>query len=245
MRLHAGTSGFGYKEWKGSFYPEKLPAKEMLGYYAERLPAVEINNTFYRMPSAETLAGWASQVPETFRFSVKASRRITHMKRLKNCAEETEYLLTTCAALGDRLGVVLFQTPPNLKKDVDRLRLFLETLPAGTRATFEFRHDTWADDDVFALLRAGNFAYCVADAGEDEPAAGGPRIVSTADWGYLRLRRPSYTDGDLRRWLDEIGSQEWGEAFVFFKHEDEAAGPRMSADFLRMAPGASADDQPS
>jgi uncharacterized protein YecE (DUF72 family) len=157
MTLYVGTSGYSYKEWKGSFYPEKIPAKEMLPYYASRLPAVEINNTFYRLPQPSVLENWREQVPASFRFSVKASQRITHFKRLKDVAEETGYLLDTAAALADRLGPILFQLPPNMKKDLPRLQIFLDCLPAGTRATFEFRHPTWLDDDVLEVLSEKNY----------------------------------------------------------------------------------------
>jgi uncharacterized protein YecE (DUF72 family) len=227
--LHVGTSGYSYKEWKGSFYPEDLSPKKMLSFYGECLNGVEINNTFYRMPKVSVLETWASQVPEGFRFSIKASRRITHFARLKAEAREpTEFLLTSLETLGDRLGVILFQCPPNLKKDTDRFAGFLEMLPEGTPAAFEFRHDTWKDDDVFELLRARGMPLVCADTDEsndDEP------IVSTGSWGYLRLRRPGYDDTDLERWAGHLSDTGWRRAFVFFKHEDEGAGPRMAARF--------------
>ena len=181
MTLYVGTSGYSYKEWKGTFYPEKIPAKEMLSYYAARLPAVEINNTFYRLPQKSVLENWKEQVPASFRFSVKASQRITHFKRLKDVAEETGYLLDTAAALADRLGPILFQLPPNMKKDLPRLQDFLGCLPAGTRAAFEFRHPTWFDDDVLEVLSGKNHALCISDT-DDLPAT---HIDKTADWGYL------------------------------------------------------------
>jgi uncharacterized protein YecE (DUF72 family) len=229
MRLHVGTSGYSYKEWKGSFYPEKLPSKEMLAYYGGRLGAVEINNTFYRLPKASVLESWAEQVPNDFRFSIKASRRITHFTRLKPEAREpTEYLLSTLETLGRRLGAVLFQLPPNLKKDAERLAGFLEMLPEGTPGAFEFRHPSWSDDEVRELLRARGMTLVSADtddADEDEP------IVRTSGWGYLRLRRAEYADEDLERWVDRVRSQDWTHALVFFKHEDEGAGPRMAERF--------------
>ncbi len=233
MELHVGTSGYSYKEWKGSFYPEDLKNADMLTYYGERLGAVEINNTFYRMPKASVLESWAEQVPEAFRFSIKASRKITHFKRLKpEAAEETAYLLETVRVLGRRLGVLLFQLPPNLPKDLERLVAFLDTLPTGAPAAFEFRHDSWKDDEVYDALRAKGAAWVCADTedGEDDEP-----IVSTADWGYLRLRRPTYDDGDLMRWAETIASQGWERAFVFFKHEDEGAGPKMAARFTELA----------
>ncbi|MDH3197638.1 MAG: DUF72 domain-containing protein [Candidatus Krumholzibacteria bacterium] len=231
MKLYAGTSGYSYKEWKGHFYPEKIPNDQMLAFYATKLPSVEINNTFYRMPRASMLATWAERVPADFRFVLKASQRITHFKRLNNAEEETRYLLETVETLEAKLGVLLFQLPPNMKKDLERLDAFLETLPEGTRAAFEFRHATWFDDDVYDALRRRDLPLCLADA---DDALEVP-LVSTADWGYLRLRRPGYTDQDMRRWIDWIGQQGWKEAYVFFKHEDEAAGPKMAVRFLELA----------
>ena len=233
MELHVGTSGYSYKEWKGAFYPEDLPDKEMLAYYGTRLSSVEINNTFYRLPKPSVLQSWAAQVPEGFRFSVKASRRITHFARLKEEAREpTEYLLSTVASLGARLGVLLFQLPPNLPKDVTRLAAFLDVLPEGTPAAFEFRHASWQDSEVHELLRARDMALVCADT--DESEADEP-LVATAGWGYLRLRRAAYEDADLERWADHLRAQPWTRAFVFFKHEDEAAGPAMAERFERLA----------
>lgn len=231
MTLYVGTSGYSYKEWKGTFYPEKIPAKEMLSYYAARLPAVEINNTFYRLPQKSVLENWKEQVPAGFRFSVKASQRITHFKRLKDVAEETGYLLDTAAALADRLGPVLFQLPPNMKKDLPRLQAFLDCLPGGTRAAFEFRHPTWFDDDVLEVLSGRNHALCISDT-DDLPAT---HIDKTSDWGYLRLRRVNYSDENLAEWLKRVRDQNWNDAFVFFKHEDEGTGPRLAGEFLTLA----------
>src|SRR5215831_141839 len=230
MNLHVGTSGYSYKEWKGNFYPEDLPAKEMLSYYSRRLPAVEINNTFYRLPQASMVENWKEQVPPEFRFSIKATQRITHIKRLNNCADETEYLLRTAALLGERLGVVLFQLPPNSKKDTERLRNFLELLPSDKRAAFEFRHESWFADEVMDLLRAKNCALVVSDT-DDQPLE---QIISTASWGYLRLRRINYEDKDLAGWMQRVQEQEWNDAFVFFKHEDEGVGPKLAAKFLEL-----------
>ena len=231
LKLQVGTSGFSYKEWKGSFYPEDLPAKEMLQYYASRLPAVEINNTFYRLPQKSMLEKWKEQVPAHFRFSLKASQRITHFKRLKDVEDETKYLLETAAALEDRLGVVLFQLPPNMKKDLPRLEAFLECLPATTRAAFEFRHQTWLEDDVLQLLAARNHALCISDT-DDLPVT---HIDRTADWGYLRLRRVEYSEASLKEWLERVRAQNWSDAFVFFKHEDEGTGPKLAGQFLELA----------
>ena len=231
MTLYVGTSGYSYKEWKGSFYPEKLPAKEMLPFYATRLPAVEINNTFYRLPQRSMLENWKDQVPAGFKFSLKASQRITHFKRLNEVEEETGSLLDAAAALEDRLGPVLFQLPPNMKKDLPRLESFLPCLPSGIQATFEFRHPTWFDDNVLELLSRNNFALCISDT-DDLPVS---HIDKTADWGYLRLRRVNYSDENLAEWFKRVGDQNWSNAFVFFKHEDEGTGPRLAGQFLRLA----------
>ncbi len=234
MDLHVGTSGYSYKEWKGPFYPEKLPAREMLAYYAARLDSVEVNNTFYRMPKREVLAGWAEQVPETFRFAVKASRRITHHKRLKDTSDELEFLLGNLAALGERLGCVLFQLPPNLKLDLERLDRFIDALPETARCAFEFRHPSWRDTAVDERLRARNFARVAVDA-EEEPAV---TFEPTADWSYLRLRRSGYEAGELRDWVKRIRRSEVAETFVFFKHEDAGAGPKFAARFVELAAAA-------
>jgi uncharacterized protein YecE (DUF72 family) len=232
MTLHVGTSGYSYKEWKGSFYPEKIPAKEMLRYYSERLSTVEINATFYRMPQASMLENWKEQVPGSFRFSLKASQRITHFKRLKETDEETKYFLETATTvLAEQLGVVLFQLPPNMKKDLPRLEAFLELLPATTPAAFEFRHPTWFDDDVLDLLRSQNRPLVVSDT-DDLPTT---HIDKTADWGYLRLRRVNYSEENLAGWVARIRDQNWKETFLFFKHEDAGTGPRLAAQFLQMA----------
>ncbi|MGH2570193.1 MAG: DUF72 domain-containing protein [bacterium] len=231
MNLRVGTSGYSYPEWKGTFYPEDLPAKDMLRFYGGKLPAVEINNTFYRMPTASVLQGWAEQVPASFKFALKASRRISHVKRLKDAGEEMEYLLRTAKSLEERLGVILYQLPPYQRKDVERLESFLELLVGGPRAAFEFRHASWFDDDVFGALRRKDCALCVADTGEDDATP----FVSTAGWGYLRLRRPEYTDAELDDWAKKTSSQQWSDAFVFFKHEDEGVGPALAARFLERA----------
>jgi uncharacterized protein YecE (DUF72 family) len=219
MQVHVGTSGYSYREWRGSFYPEDLKNADMLRFYAERFPCVEVNNTFYRMPKAAILEGWADQVPPGFLFVLKASQQITHRKRLKEAREPLDYLLKTASVLGERLGPVLFQLPPYFKKDVARLRDFLALLPEGRPFAFEFRHETWADDEVRDALRERNAALVCADT-EDFGEDGAP-IVSTADWGYLRLRRCDYSDGELAPWAHRIRAQPWQRAFVFFKHEDD------------------------
>ena len=231
-RLLAGTSGWSYEAWKGPFYPEDLASRDMLRFYGERLPAVEVNNTFYRMPKAAVLASWASQVPESFRFALKASQRITHLKRLKDAGDETAYFLETAGMLGPRLGALLFQLPPNLKLDLERFDVFLALLPEGTRAAFEFRHPSWADEAVHARLRARGFAWVIADV-EDQPP---PDLVVTAAWTYLRLRRPGYAPAELAGWLAKLRASSASEAFVFFKHEDAGAAPRMAAELLALAP---------
>jgi uncharacterized protein YecE (DUF72 family) len=230
-RLLAGTSGWSYAAWKGPFYPEELPAREMLASYASRLPAVEVNNTFYRMPKKDVLESWAAQVPDGFRFVLKASRRITHQKRIHDAADETAYFLATAGALGARLGALLFQLPPNLALDLGRLDVFLALLPEGTRAAFEFRHPSWSDAAVLERLRARGFAWVTADM-EDAPPA---PLVATAPWAYLRLRRPAYTAADLDGWLAQLRSAPLDEAFVFFKHEDAGVGPRLALELLERA----------
>jgi uncharacterized protein YecE (DUF72 family) len=230
MELFTGTSGYAYKEWKGLFYPEKLPQAKMLGYYASRLGAVEINNTFYRMPRASVLEGWAEAVPESFRFVLKVSRKITHFKRLKECGDELEYLLPVARTLGDRLGVLLFQLPPNLPIDLDRFDAFLPLLPADIGCAFEFRHQSWHTDEVYTRLRERNAALVLSDVDDADP----PEIVPTADWGYLRLRRMDYPEAELRGWRERIGSQGWERAYIFFKHEDDGAGPAMAERFAGM-----------
>ncbi|MBI1795679.1 MAG: DUF72 domain-containing protein [Candidatus Eisenbacteria bacterium] len=231
MRVRAGTSGYSYAEWKGNFYPEKTAAKDMLGFYASRFPAVEINNTFYRMPKEDLLLGWAAQVPESFAFAIKAPQKITHIARLKDAGDLVTYLYRVTASLAARLGPLLFQLPPNFKKDVPRLAAFLKALPDRRRVAFEFRHASWFDDEVFAALRARGVALCVADTGE-EPAA---PLVATADWGYLRLRRELFSDDQLAEWARRIAAQPWSDAFVFLKHEEEGKGPKLAARLMALA----------
>ena len=203
----------------------------MLRFYSGRLSTVEINATFYRMPQASMLENWMEQVPTSFRFSLKAPQRITHFKRLKDTEEETKYFFETAAVLADELGVVLFQLPPNMKKDLPRLETFLAQLPPATRAAFEFRHPSWFDDDVLNVLRSQNRALVVSDT-DDMPAT---HIDKTADWGYLRLRRVNYSEENLADWLGRIRDQNWNETFLFFKHEDEGTGPKLAAHFLELA----------
>jgi uncharacterized protein YecE (DUF72 family) len=238
VNIAVGTSGYAYKEWKGTFYPADLPADGMLKYYGERFGTVEINNTFYRTPSEKVVLGWAAEVPDGFTFVLKASQRITHRKRLKDAGEEVQYFLKTANVLGPKLGPTLFQLPPNLKKDLPRLTDFLALVPRTWRAAFEFRHASWLDDDVFAALKDHNAALCIADTdpeeGEREPLT--IPTVATADWGYLRLRRAAYPKPDLQRWARTVTAQPWTEAFVFFKHEDAGAGPKLAAEFTALLP---------
>jgi uncharacterized protein YecE (DUF72 family) len=231
MQFFVGTSGYSYKEWKGTFYPEKLPADEMLSYYAQRFSTVEINNTFYRMPNASVVESWAGQVPESFRFVLKARQTITHHKRLKDAQSDTDHFLRIASALKGRQGPLLFQLPGNFKKDLPRLQDFLGFLGDETPSAFEFRHESWFDDEVFDCLRKHSCALCVADADELPHT----ELVSTAGWGYVRLRREGYTDEQLGQWLERIKSKNWSEAYVFFKHEDSGIGPKLAARFVELA----------
>jgi uncharacterized protein YecE (DUF72 family) len=237
LRLRAGASGFSYKPWKGPFYPADLPDAGMLGYYAARLPAVEINNTFYRLPKATMLEDWAAQTPDGFRFALKASRRITHIQRLKDVGELVAYLFETAGALGPKLGPLLFQLPPHLKKDLDRLRAFLDLVPTDRRVALEFRNASWFEDDVFAALRERDAALCVAEteAGDKEGSNEPVPLVATASFGYLRLRRDDYDDADLAAWAERIRGQSWSEAYVFFKHEDEGAALKLALRLMEIA----------
>ena len=228
MRVLAGTSGYSYPQWKGSFYPEDLPASKMLAHYAGRLPTVEINNTFYRMPKPEVVRAWAEAAPEGFSFVLKSPRQITHVKRLAaDSADSVRRFFEVGAELGAKRGPALFQLPPFLKQDVARLAAFLDLLPADVRAAFEFRHESWFDDEVYAALRARGAALCIA---EDEDLA--TPLVPTADWGYLRLRRQDYDGAAVRVWAERLRAQPWQDAWVFFKHEDEGVGPRLAAELL-------------
>lgn len=225
MNVYVGTSGYSYPGWKGTFYPAKLPAKQMLGHYAAHFRTVEINNTFYRPPTVPVLESWAGQVPASFRFVLKAPQEITHVRRLRGAGDLAAALFASAAELGERLGPVLFQLPPDFAKDAPRLRAFLALLPEGRRAAFEFRHPSWFDDEVSGILRDRGAALCLADADGD------PKVppAATADWGYLRLRRADYDDAALRTWAERVRAQDWKDAFVFFKHEDAGKGPRLAA----------------
>jgi uncharacterized protein YecE (DUF72 family) len=219
MEMLAGTSGFSYKEWLGHFYPEKLPASEMLHFYAGHFSTVEINNTFYRMPAESMLTRWADEVPEHFAFTLKAPRRITHEKRLVEAEPDVTEFVRRAGTLGDRLGVLLFQLPPYLRKDVARLRVFLALLPPDKRFAFEFRHGSWQDEEIYDALRAHRAMLCVTDTDE-----GDTPFVATSDHGYVRLRRTHYDDAELSAWAERIAAQSLDRAYVYFMHEDEALG---------------------
>lgn len=237
MDVHVGTSGYSYKEWKGSFYPAGLKAADMLRFYSERFRTVEINNTFYRMPNAELLQSWADQVGPTFRFVLKAPQRITHQKRLNAVDEDVAYFFSVASRLDEKLGPALFQLPPYAKKDLPRLDALLRLIPEGRRVALEFRHESWFADDVYERLHASNAALCVADTDEEPLHA----IRATADWGYLRLRRAEYDTDALGAWAARVRDQRWRETYVFFKHEDEGTGPRFAASFLERLAAAAAD----
>ena len=219
MRTLVGTSGYSYPAWKGRFYPEDLPAKKFLQFYASRFSTVEINNTFYRMPSAKLVQAWFDEVPDGFTFAIKAPQRITHQKRLKECEEPLGWLFDAIELLAEKQGPLLFQLPPNFKKDVPRLQAFLAAMPRRCRAAFEFRHESWLADDTYEALRAADASLCIADTEELSTP-----LVATANWGYLRLRREDYVEADIRKWAKTISAQKWENAFVYFKHEDAAKG---------------------
>jgi uncharacterized protein YecE (DUF72 family) len=225
MTIRVGTSGYNYAEWKGSFYPADLSAAKMLPYYAARFPTVEINATFYRMPTAKTLAGWDAATPASFVLALKAPQRITHFARLRGIDEPLRFFCDTARTLGPKLGPLLFQLPPNFKKDTDRLAETLFMLPPDLRCAFEFRHETWLADDVYDLLRRRNAALCIADSDTMSTP-----VIATADFGYLRLRDEGYTDADLARWAETIKGSggNWSETFVYFKHEESGIGPAFA-----------------
>jgi len=231
VRLLAGASGYSYKEWKGNFYPQDIKPDAMLAWYGERLPTVEINNTFYRMPRTEVLENWAKATPESFRFAIKASQRITHVSRLKadSAADSVNYLYTNLAALGAKRGPVLFQLPPSLKKDLPRLSEFLKLLPEGHRAVFEFRNDSWFADEVYDALKGAGAALCLSER-EDASA---PPMVQTAPWGYVRLRLETYSDADLRQWAERLAATGWREINAYFMHEPTA--PSYAQALMRFA----------
>jgi uncharacterized protein YecE (DUF72 family) len=228
-RLLAGASGYSFKEWRGTFYPEKMDPDAMLPFYSERLPSVEINNTFYRMPRTSMLENWAEITPPDFRFAIKASRRITHMGRLKvdSVADSVDYLYKNLASLGEKRGPVLFQLPPNLKKDVARLAAFLAILPVDHRAAFEFRNETWFADDVYEALKGSAASLCFSEREDDTP----PPLVETAPWGYVRLRLEHYSDDQLAQWAQRLRATGWHEIYAYFMHEPTA--PAYAATLMK------------
>lgn len=231
MQLHVGTSGFGYKEWKGKFFPEEIKPGEMLRFYAARFGAVEINNSFYALPKATTIEGWLKEAPTPFIFGLKAPQKITHIHRLKpDAADILQAFLKIADLLGSQLGPLLFQLPPNFKADLPRFREFLAVLPRNYKVTFEFRHASWLTREVFEMLREHNAALCVAEAEDTIEIP----LEATAHWGYLRLRRLDYTRADLKRWADRIRALPWKETFIFFKHEEQALGPKFAAEFMEL-----------
>ncbi len=232
-RLLAGASGYAFKEWKGDFYPEKIKPEEMLGYYSGRLPTVEINNTFYRMPGVDMLKAWVAATPEPFRFAIKASRRITHIARLKAeaAADSVAFLYRNLAALGEKRGPVLFQLPPNLRKDLPRLEVFLRLLPDDHRAAFEFRNESWFADDVYAALESAGASLCLSEREDNAP----PPLVETAPWGYVRLRLETYSDDDLRAWARRLEATSWRPIYVYFMHEPTA--PAYARTLMRFTGG--------
>jgi uncharacterized protein YecE (DUF72 family) len=231
MNLYVGTSGYSYKEWKGTFYPKDLPDKKMLHSYGERFRTVEINYTFRRMPTASLLEKWAGEVSADFKFVLKALEQITHRQRLKDAGALAANFLAAAGTLKERLGPVLFQLPPNFQKDVPRLSAFLKLLPPQRRVAFEFRHQSWFDEEVIRLLRDHQVALCWAEAEDNLKIPFEP----TADWGYLRLRLPEYSDAELKKWLKQLREQRWKDVFVFFRHEDEGRGPKFAQRLLELS----------
>lgn len=230
MRVIVGTSGYSYKEWKGSFYPVDLPAAKMLPFYAGHFGSVEINNTFYRMPEEKTVSKWASEVPDGFTFVLKAPQRITHQKKLFGVEDDVRHFLEVASVLGPKLGPLLFQLPPWFRKDVEKLTAFLALVPREHRVALEVRHDSWLADDVYTALREHDAALCLSDT--DEVADPDTLLVPTASWGYLRLRRTEYPGDTLADWARRVEAQAWSDAYVFFKHEEEGKGPAFAKRFL-------------
>ncbi len=230
MKYWIGTSGFQYPEWKGKFYPEKIPLAKMLPYYAGEFSSTEVNYTFRRIPAEKTIVAWSQATPADFRFSFKAPQRITHFARLRGCLEQVDAFQRAISAADEKAGPVLFQLPPNFPKDIAVLQDFLAGLPRTMRAAFEFRHESWFDDSTFETLQAANAALCIA---ENEELATPP--IATADFGYLRLRREDYTPAQIHHWSAWIEEQQpaWAETFVYFKHEEQAVGPGFARQMLK------------
>jgi uncharacterized protein YecE (DUF72 family) len=235
-----GTSGYNYPEWKGNFYPADLPAAKMLPYYAARFPTVEINYTFYRMPNEKLVSGWAAQTPSPYKLTLKAPRRITHDSRLRDCGDLVRGFCSVAGTLEDKLGALLFQLPPNAKKDLALFDAFLDELPPKVRAAFEFRHPSWLDDEVFERLSRRNLALCIADS---EKLSTPVRI--TADYAYFRLRDEGYGPDDIARWADTIAREagQCHDTFVYFKHEEEGKGPEFASMLIERLPKSEASNQ--
>jgi uncharacterized protein YecE (DUF72 family) len=231
MSIHVGTSGYNYPEWRGTFYPEKFPAKDMFGYYADRFHTVEINATFYRMPTLKNTTAWLEQAPPGFTYTLKAPKQITHIRRLKDCEDAVRFFCDAARVLGPHLGTLLFQLPPNMKCDLGRFEAFLGLLPADLRSAFEFRNESWLADEVYTLLERRNVALCIADFGDKSTPL---RVTSRS--GYFRLRDEGYTAADLERWADDIISRlpSWDDVFVYFKHEEEGKGPEFARAFTEV-----------
>lgn len=231
VNYRVGTSGFAYKEWKGTFYPEDLAQKKYLTYYASKFGTVEINNTFYRMPKPELLQKWQSEVPGSFVFVLKAPQRITHHKKLLDVGDDVTYFTNAAKTLGAQLGPLLFQLPPWLRQDVGLLKTFLALVPAEFRVAMEFRHASWFTSETYDALREHNAALCSSDT--DDAAESAP-LVPTADFGYTRLRRTAYDEAALNAWHQRFSEQKWHNAYVFFKHEDSGTGPALGQQFLSL-----------
>jgi uncharacterized protein YecE (DUF72 family) len=230
MKFLVGTSGYSYKEWKGNFYPDKCTQKDMLSYYAQHFSTVEINSTFRRFPTTTTIESWAQQVSETFRFVLKGRQTITHFRRLQNAEDQIDDFINIASLLKERQGPLLFQLPPNFKKDVPRLDVFLNYVGRRAAVVLQLQHESWFDDDVYSCLRAHSAALCSVD--DKGPAC--DEVIATSSWGYVRLREQRYTDARLRKWIEKIKAQDWKEVYVFFKHENAGAGPKLATRFVEL-----------
>ena len=229
MRIHVGTSGYNYPEWKGTFYPADLPTKQMFGFYSSQFQTVEINYTFRRMPTEKTTTAWLEQAPQNFTYTLKAPQRITHIQKLQGSEESLAIFVKAARVLGDHLATLLFQLPPTFRCDLDRLQRFLTAMPEGVRPAFEFRNDSWLNEQVYSVLAAHKAALCIADFGTKTTP-----LRPTARYGYFRLRDEGYQAADLTRWADQILAhrEAWDDVFVYFKHEDEGKGPEFAKIFL-------------
>lgn len=227
MRIFVGTSGYSYKEWKGSFYPEKFSEKNMLHYYSGHFNTVEINNTFYKMPKKDVLASWRDQVNEDFRFVIKANKRLTAFKNIDDIRDSFKWFCDNIDIMGRSLGVVLFQFPPFIKVNPEKLESLLDIMPEKMKGAFEFKSSTWFKNEIYDLLKNKGAALVISETDEEKD----PELIHTSDWGYLRLRRTDYNSENLKDWAEKIQQQNWEEVYVFFKHEDEALGPKFAMEF--------------